>query len=86
MSKPIPRETKEQVLARIKNDGITGKQAADEAGISSKTVYGWLANTTISEPGILELNRLRRESEGLYTLIGRLTAELDKRKKGRLPR
>lgn len=86
MSKSIPKEIKEQVLARIKDDGVTGKQAAEEAGISSKTVYGWLANTTISEPGILELNKLRRESEGLYTLIGRLTSELDKVKKGRSPR
>jgi hypothetical protein len=86
MSKPIPKEIKEQVLSRIKNDGVTGKAAADEAGISSKTVYGWLADTTVSEPGILELNKLRRENEGLYALIGRLTAELDKAKKGRLPR
>lgn len=86
MSKPIPREIKDQVLARIKNDGLTGKAAADEAGISSKTVYGWLADTTISEPGILELNKLRREVEGLYALVGRLTSELDKVKKGRLPK
>jgi len=86
MSKRISREIKDQVLARIKNDGINGRQAADEAGISSKTVYGWLADTTVSEPGILELNKLRREVEGLYALVGRLTHELDKLKKGRLPR
>ncbi len=64
MSQRIPKEIREQVLARIKNDGVTGKQAADEAGISSKTVYGWLADTTVTEPGILELNKLRRESRG----------------------
>ena len=86
MSKPISKEIKEQVLARIKNEGITGKQAADEAGISSKTVYGWLAKTMIKEPGILELNKFRRENEGLYSLIGRLTVELDKAKKGGLQR
>lgn len=86
MSKRIPREIKEQVLARIKNDGVTGKQAADEAGISPQTIYGWLADTTVSEPGILEINKLRREVEGLYALVGRITAELDKVKKGRLPK
>lgn len=32
----IPKETKEQVLHRIKNDGITAAQAARDAGISGR--------------------------------------------------
>ena len=36
----IPQEVKEQILNRIKNEGITVAQAAREAGISDNTVYG----------------------------------------------
>lgn len=34
----IPKEVKEQILNRIKNEGITAAQAAREAGISDNTV------------------------------------------------
>src|SRR5512134_3107514 len=41
----IPNEVKEQILNRIKNDGITAAQAARESGIPDNTVYGWLAKS-----------------------------------------
>jgi len=84
MSQTISQEIKEQILSRIKNDGIPAAQVAREHGISDKTVYGWLAKTAEHQPGILEINRLKRENEGLKQLIGLLTIELHKTKKGRL--
>ena len=43
--KYIPKEIKEQILTRIKEEGLTVKSAADEHGISTKTIYkdcsGW---------------------------------------------
>ena len=83
MSTPINREIKAQVLARIKNDGITAAQVAREHGISSKTIYGWLAKEAGGNPSIVLVNRLKRENEGLYRLLGQLTARLDSLKKGR---
>lgn len=85
MSQTISKEIKEQILSRIKNDGLPAAQVAREHGISDKTVYGWLAKTAERQPGILEINRLKRENEGLKHLIGLLTVEMHKLKKGRLP-
>jgi hypothetical protein len=84
MSEPISKEIKDQILFRIKNGGVSGAQAAKDAGISSKTVYGWLAKEALGETSILELNRLKRENEGLCRIIGKLTLEMDKAKRGKL--
>jgi len=87
MYKPIPKEIKEQVLARIKNDGINTNRAATDAGISPKTVYGWLTKEA-GKTGcnIIEFNRLKKQTAGLYQIIGKLTAEIDKQKRGRSQR
>lgn len=87
MFKAIPKEIREQILSRIKNDGISANQAANDAGISPKTVYGWLTKEAgKTDCNVLELNRLKRENEELYQIIGKLTAAIDKEKKGRLSR
>ena len=86
MFKPIAKEIREQILNRIKNEGITVNQAANDAGVSPKTVYGWLAKGATGDPNVVAYNRLKRENEGLYHLIGKLTSELSKIKKGSLPR
>jgi len=86
MSEPIAKEIKEQILFRIKNEGVSGAQAAKDAGVSSKTVYGWLAKESLDSVSILDLNRLKRENEGLFKIIGKLTLEMDKVKKGKLSR
>jgi transposase-like protein len=73
----IPQETKEQILSRVKNDGVSAAQAAKDAGISAETVRNWLAkgaNGVNNEA--LENARLKRELTGAYELLGKLTAEL----------
>jgi hypothetical protein len=83
----IKQEIKDQILSRIKNDGVNANCAANDAGVSPKTVYGWLVQEARKgNPGILEINRLKRENEGLYQIIGKLTSEIEKQKKGKLPR
>ena len=72
----IPKETKEQVLNRIKNDGVSVPQAAKDAGISDATVYGWLGRTAKGQQISTEVVRLKRELQGTYELIGKLTTEL----------
>lgn len=39
----IAPELREQILTRIRNDGITVAQAATEHGISDGTIYSWIA-------------------------------------------
>ena len=83
MYTPMKKEIKEQILSRIKNEGVNAHKAATEAGISPKTVYGWLARDANQDsPSTLEFNRLKRENEGLYQIIGQLTSVLEKQKKG----
>lgn len=72
----IPKETKEQILSRIKNDGISVPQAAKDAGISDATIYTWLGRTTKGQQNNIEVLRLKRELQGAYELIGKLTTEL----------
>jgi len=85
MFKAVSMEIREQVLKRIKEDGITTNQAAKDAGISPKTVYGWLARESkTTNCDQLELARVRRENQGLYELIGKLTVAVEKSKRGRL--
>ena len=77
----IPKEIKEQILRRIKEEGITVAQAAKDAGISSKTIYNWMRSKTLSDGSVLEISRLKRENRELAEIIGRLTHNLTKSKK-----
>ncbi len=77
----IPAEIKEQILSRIKNDGVTPAQAARDAGISDNTVYGWLAKTVTGKNSAIEVAQLKRELQAAYELIGKLTTELQVFKK-----
>ena len=82
MFRPIVKEIRDQILSRIKNDGIFVTQAAKDAGVNSKTVYGWLAKEAQkTNCSITTFNRLKRENQGLYQIIGKLTTELNKMKK-----
>ncbi|MEK7534101.1 MAG: transposase [Patescibacteria group bacterium] len=76
----IPKEIKEQILKRIKEEGITVTTAAD-AGISPKTIYNWMRSKTLSDGSILEISRLKRENRELAEIIGRLTHSLTRSKK-----
>lgn len=78
----ISQEIKEQVLARIKDEGVSVAEAARNAGINVKTVYSWLRAKGISKNNdILEISRLKKENKELLEIIGSLTHQQDKLKK-----
>lgn len=77
---PIAKEIKEQILQRVK-DGTPVLKAAAEHGVSTKTIYNWLAKSSMAHPSILEISRLKREKEDLLKVIGLLTLEVSKAKK-----
>ena len=85
MPPPIAKEIKEQILARVKEGKEPAAQIAREAGINPNTVYGWIESAVVKPASLIELNRLKRERAGLYQLIGKLTSELDKQKRGHSP-
>lgn len=77
---PIKKEIKEEILAKVKN-GEKVPALAATYGVAPNTVYGWLSDRATSEPGTLELSRLKRENQELYALIGRTAAQLERSKK-----
>jgi len=80
MFKKVPIQTREEILARIKN-GAKVLETAEEYGISSKTIYSWLRNQVRPEISVLEFNRLKRDNEELKRIIGIITLELERGKK-----
>ncbi len=64
MLKRIPKEIKEEILAKVKEGKFKVPQLAEQYAISDKTIYSWLRNgiekTDIS---LIEVNRLKRENE-----------------------
>lgn len=80
--KPIvSKEVKEQILKRIRDEGIPVSQAASEHGLSTKTIYNWLGKGVTSGPSILEMAKLRRENQALKELLGQITLEMSLAKK-----
>ncbi len=73
---------KEQIVKSIKDEGMSVTDAANKYAVSSKTIYSWLRVGVVDSDKnlVLELNRLRKENEQLYKLLGRATAELNRPK------
>jgi transposase-like protein len=77
----IAPEIKEQIINRIKNDGISVVQAAKEHGISDVTIYGWIAKKTKGQPTLSEVIKLKRENAQLLQLVGEITLKLSETQK-----
>lgn len=77
----ISKEIKDQILKRVKEDGISVPEAASDHGISAKTIYNWLTKGVAKQVSWLEHNKLRKENQELKALIGEITVELSKTKK-----
>lgn len=77
----IANELKEQILNRIKNEGVTVVQAAKDHGIAEKTIYGWIAKKTDGQPTLSEFLKLKRDYEQLLQLVGELTLKLSESQK-----
>lgn len=69
-------EVKQQILKRIKEEGVSVTKAAEEHGLSTQTIYGWIAKGVTSPPSVVEVSRLKREVQTLHEIIGRLTVKL----------
>lgn len=70
------KELKEEIIGKIKTDGITGAEAARRYGISVKNIYRWLAGGIGGASSqVLEINRLKRENRELKEMIGQLMIE-----------
>jgi transposase-like protein len=72
----VAKEVKDQILKRVKEEGVSVQQAAQDHGISEKTIYKWLTKGVSGTPSWTELARLKKENKGLLELVGSLTVKL----------
>jgi len=76
-------DIKDQIINRIKNDGITVLQAATDHGVSENTIYGWIAKKTEGQPSLGENIKLKRQVDQLFALVGEITLKLSEAQKKR---
>ncbi len=79
----IAPEVKEQIINRIKNEGVSVVQAAKDHGIAEGTIYAWIAKKVEGQPTLGENIKLKRENEQLFKLVGEMTLKLSDTQKKR---
>lgn len=77
----VSKEVKDQIIKRIKEEGLPVSQVAAEHGLKSRTIYQWIARGVTAPPSILEISKLKRENQALKELIGQITLEMSQTKK-----
>lgn len=77
----IAKDVKEQILKRIKDDGIPVTQAAEEHGVSIQSIYAWLTKGVSTGPSWLEIVKLKKENKALFELVGEITMKLSQTQK-----
>lgn len=79
----IAPELKEQIINRIKNEGVSVVQAAKDHGVAEGTIYTWIAKRTEGLPTVSDIIKLKRENAQLMQLVGEITLKLSETKKKR---
>lgn len=72
----ISKEIKDEIITKIKHDGLSVADAGTQYGISPQTIYGWLGTKARGTVSVLEHNKLKRENEQLKQIIGDLTIKM----------
>jgi len=81
MAQLISTEVKEQVIKEIRDNGKRVVDVAASYDISTKTIYHWLRDGLGTNTSTLEIAKLKRENEQLYSILGKVTAELKRPKR-----
>lgn len=77
----IAPELKEQIISRIKNEGVSVMQAAKDHGIAEGTIYAWIAKKVEGQPNLGEIIKLKKENEQLLKLVGEMVLKLSESQK-----
>lgn len=82
LSERTDPKVKAEILDHIHNNGMSVTAASAQYGVKAQTIYYWLRSKVLDSDKnlVLELNRLRKENEQLYKMLGRATAELNRPK------
>lgn len=79
---PADRTHRDEIVAKIRDHGLSVSEASAQYNLSPKTIYSWLREGVVdgNRNLILENNKLKKEIEQLYKLLGRATAEMQRPK------
>lgn len=72
----IAKEIKEEIINKIKHEGLSVTDAGTQYGVSTKTIYGWLGTKASGTVSVLEYNKVKKENEQLKQIIGDLTIKM----------
>lgn len=78
MSKPhkISPEVKQEIIRKVKEEGISVNQAAKDYGVHETSIYNWLSDGLKGTPSWGDYARLKKERDELLRLVGELTVRL----------
>jgi len=80
--KYYPKELKEEIIGKIKSEGITAVEAAKRYGVDVNNIYRWVSLGIAGVKGnIFEINRLKRENQQLKQIIGEMCFQKERGKK-----
>lgn len=75
--KPTDPNIRAEIVNKIRNEGLSVSAASAQYNVSAKSIYTWLREGVVDSNRnlILENNKLKKELEQAYRIIGRFTAE-----------
>ena len=77
----ISKEIKEQILKRVKEEGLPVAKVAEEHGIAVATIYAWLSKGIRAQPSWKEFSSLQKQNRELLAMVGELTIKLSQSQK-----
>ena len=77
----VPSNVKADILRRVKEEGISVREAAKDAGISEAAIYDWLGKGASGAPSWSEFARLQKQNRELFEVVGELTVKLSQAQK-----
>lgn len=77
----IAKEIKDEIINKLKHEGLSVMEAAKQYGISDKTIYSWLGTKARGSVSLLEYNKVKKENEQLKQLVGEVTLKLSAQEK-----
>lgn len=79
----VDQDLRSKIIQKIRDEGMTVTEASKQYDVGRTAIYTWLRDGIINTNTslVLELNRVKKENEQLYNLLGRATVELKKSKK-----